>query len=76
MTPNSPSAPFQHLTLTVTEGQYSAVFDALLNHCAELEHDVEAGYVSADELQATREVFEALVQAGTAAGFEDDIVEL
>ena len=76
MTPDSPSAPFQHLILTVTEGQYCAVFDALLNHCSELEHDVKAGYELHAQLQAAREVFEALVQAGTAAGFENDIVDL
>lgn len=70
MTPDSPSAPFQHLTLTLTEAQYGAVLDALLVHGADLQSDVEAGYEEvAPELQAAREALDALVKAGDAEGF-------
>ena len=72
MTPDSPSAPFQHLTLTLTKAQYEAVFDALLCHSMDLERDVKAGYEDATpELQAAQEAHNALVDAAVAAGFTD-----
>ena len=63
-TPDTPSAPFQHLTLTLTKAQYGAVLDALLEHEADLRSNVEVGYEEVvPELQAAQEALDALVKA-------------
>lgn len=79
-TPDTPSAPFQHLTLTLTQDQYDQAYDALYFLCRSLRRDlelnVELDMPERDEmdnarLEAAGAAFDALILAGMEVGFED-----
>jgi hypothetical protein len=79
-TPDSPSAPFQHLTLTLTQDQYDQAYDALYFLCRSIRRDLELNVellmperdkMDNARLEAASAAFDALILAGMEVGFED-----